>query len=251
MRRLEGRVAIVTGASRGIGAQIALELSRNGAKVVINYVGNAEKAEEIASALNSAHPLTAITVMADISNSSEVSKLFDKAQECFGHIHILVNNAGVIDSTCASIADTTLQVWDMTFNVNCKGTFLTCREAAKRMVRGGGGRIINISGTLVATLRPGFGVYSASKAAVETLTPILARELSGSRITVNCVAPGPIATDMFYAVRDEDSVRAIAMAPPLERLGECMDVAPLIAFLATDECEWVNGQVLRVNGGLA
>ncbi|GLJ18116.1 hypothetical protein SUGI_0319890 [Cryptomeria japonica] len=252
MKPLEGRVAIVTGASRGIGSEIAHRLGALGAKIIINFVRNKDQAEGVASAINTAQGHgTAMAVQADVSQQLEVIQLFDKAQEIFGRVHILVNNAGIIDSSCSSIAECSLQQWETAFNVNCKGPFLMCKEAAKRLVRGGGGRIINISGTLVATLVPGFGVYAASKAAMETFTQILARELRGTAITANCVAPGPIATDMFYSVRSDESVKTIAAAPPLERLGECKDVASVIGFLAFDEGEWINGQILRVNGGLA
>lgn len=247
-------MAIVTGASRGLGAQIALHLAADGANVVVNYLNSADKAEQITSLINSSRGhMAAIAVRADVSSSGDVARLFDKAEESFGTVHIVVNNAGIIDSTCATIAETSPQAWDATFSANCRAPFLTCKEAARRLLLqgGGGGRIINISGTLVATPRPGFGAYTASKAAMETMTQILARELEGTGITANCVAPGPIATDMFFAVRDEDSVKRIAMAPPLERLGDCKDIARVVAFLARSDGESINGQVLRVNGGLA
>jgi len=249
---LEGRVAVVTGASRGLGAEIALHLAADGANVVVNYLNNADKAEQIASAINSSRGhMAAIAVRADVSSSGDVARLFDKAEEIFGVVHIVVNNAGIIDSTCATIAETSPEAWDATFSANCRAPFLTCKDAARRLLPHGGGRIINISGTLVATPRPGFGAYTASKAAMETMTQILARELEGTGVTANCVAPGPIATDMFFAVRDEESVKRIAMAPPLERLGDCKDIARVVAFLARPESESINGQILRVNGGLA
>jgi len=139
--------------------------------------------------------------------------------------------------------------WDWIFQVNCKGAFLCSREAAKRVVRGGGGRIINLSSTLVGIPTPGYGAYSASKAAVEMMTRILAQELRGTQITANCVAPGPVATDLFFAGKSEALVETMAKGAPLERLGKAEDVAPLVAFLAGDEGEWVNAQVVRVNGG--
>eukprot|EP01018_Ginkgo_biloba_P024351 Gb_24632 [translate_table: standard] len=251
---LEGRVAIVTGASRGIGKEIALHLARKGAKVVVNYSGNQQKAEEIASIINNSaqgNDLRAIAFKADVTNSSEVSRLFDKAEETFGRIHIVVNSAGVLDPKYPSLADTTEQDWDWVFNVNCKGTFLSSKEAAKRLVNGGGGRIINLSTSIVGSLKPGFAAYAATKAAVETMTRILAKELRGTKITANCVAPGPIATEMFFAGKSEAVIQASIMESPLERLGEVQDVAPLVAFLASDEGEWINAQVIRVNGGYA
>ncbi|KAH9289628.1 hypothetical protein KI387_033745 [Taxus chinensis] len=249
---LEGRVAIVTGASRGIGRAIAIHLAQKGAKLVINYAGNVEKAEEVASIINSADStvLKAITCKADVSKASEVSSLFDRAEEAFGkNAHILVNCAGVLDPKCPFLAETSEQAWDWTLDINCKGAFLCCREAANRLVKGGGGRIINITSSVVGSLRPGHTAYAASKAAVETMTKILARELRGTKITANCVAPGPVATDMFFEGKSEALIERIAKEGPLERIGEVDDVAPFVAFLASDEGEWVNAQVVRVNGG--
>lgn len=142
-----------------------------------------------------------------------------------------------------------MEDFDFTFNVNTKGAFLCCREAANRLIRGGGGRIILISSSTVGGLKPGFGAYAASKAAVETMVKILAKELKGSGITANCVAPGPIATEMFFAGKDEEHIKKIIDECPLGRLGETKDVAPIAGFLASDAGEWVNGQVIRVNGG--
>lgn len=134
-------------------------------------------------------------------------------------------------------------------SVNAKGSFLCCKEAANRLKRGGGGRIIMLSSSLVGALKPGYGAYTASKAAVETMVKILAKELKGMRITANCVAPGPIATEMFFAGKSEDDVNKVVEQCPLERLGEVQDVAPVVGFLASDASEWVNGQVIRANGG--
>ncbi|KAH9331165.1 hypothetical protein KI387_003273 [Taxus chinensis] len=242
-RSLEGRVAIVTGASRGIGRAIAIHLAEKGAKLVINYAGNVDKAEEVASIIN-AEDCRAITCRADISKASEVSRLFDAAEEAFGgKVHILVNCAGVLDSECPPLADTSEQAWDWTFGINCKGVFLCCREAANRLVKGGGGRILNLTSSVVLSLRPGNSAYAASKAAVETMTKILARELRGTKITANCVAPGPVATDMFFESKSEALVERIAKECPFERIGEVDDLAPVVAFLASDEGEWVNAQV--------
>lgn len=139
--------------------------------------------------------------------------------------------------------------WWIFYSVNARGAFLCCKEAANRLIRGGGGRIIMLSSSMVGALRPNFGAYAASKAAVEAMIHILAKELKGTGITANCVAPGPIATDMYYAGKTEEQVKAAIEESPLSRLGETKDVAPLVGFLATDAGEWVNGQVIRVNGG--
>ncbi|GLJ58784.1 hypothetical protein SUGI_1476200 [Cryptomeria japonica] len=248
---LEGRVAIVTGASRGIGREIALHLAEKGAKVVINYVGNQQKAEEVAAIINeNKDGERAIICRADISVSGDVKKLFDAAEKAFGGVHIIVNCAGVLDSNSPSIANTPEEDWDRTFNINCKGAFLCSREAANRLVRGGGGRIINLSSSLVGTVKPGYGAYAATNAAVETMTRILAKELRGTRITANCIAPGGIVTELFLEGKSEELVDRIAMESPFERLGQKEDVAPVAAFLATDDAEWVNGQVIRINGGI-
>ncbi|XP_010276407.1 PREDICTED: short-chain type dehydrogenase/reductase-like [Nelumbo nucifera] len=251
---LEGRVAIVTGASRGIGRAIALHLASLGAKLVLNYANSSTQADLLADEINSSspspHPQRAIAVKADVSDPAQVKSLFDQAEQAFGaEPHILVNSAGVIDPKYPTIANTTVEDFDSIFSVNTRGAFLCCREAANRLKRGGGGRIILISSSMVGGLKPGFGAYAASKAAVETMVRILAKELKGTGITANCVAPGPIATDMFFAGKGEEQVRKVIEECPLSRLGETQDVAPLVGFLATDGGEWVNGQIIRVNGG--
>ncbi|KAK3013292.1 hypothetical protein RJ639_008200 [Escallonia herrerae] len=250
---LDGRVAIVTGASRGIGRAVALHLRSLGAKLVINYASNSNQADLLASELNktanSSNPI-AIAVRANISEPAQVKMLFDRAEEEFGsQAHIMVNMAGVLDSKYPSIRDTTVEDWDMTFDVNTKGAFLCGREAANRLRRGGGGRIIMVSTSLIGASRPGYGAYTASKAAVEAMTKILAKELKGTGITANCVAPGPVATEMFFAGKTEETIKSLVDACPLGRLGEANDVAQVVGFLAADSGEWVNGQIIRVNGG--
>ncbi|GLJ18107.1 hypothetical protein SUGI_0319800 [Cryptomeria japonica] len=220
---LKDRIAIVTGASRGIGREIALHLARKGAKVVINYGANAEKAEEVALTINKGcDTVRAVTCKADISKANEVSKLFDVAEEAFGAVHILVNCAAILDPKYPPLTETPEEAWESTFNVNCKGAFLCSREAANRVVKGGGGRIINLSTSVVGSLRVGYGAYGASKAAVETMTKILAKELRGTKITANCVAPGAVATEMFFAGKSDVLVESIAKEVPFERLGQSM-----------------------------
>ncbi|XAR68667.1 hypothetical protein NMG60_11003871 [Bertholletia excelsa] len=248
---LNDRVAIVTGGSRGIGRAITLHLASLGAKIVINYSSNSSEANALASQLNtpSAAP-RAVAVQADVSDPVQVKRLFDAAESAFNtQPHILVNSAGIVDSKCPTLANTSLYDFDRIFSVNARGAFLVCKEAAERLKRGGGGRIICLSTSLVGALKPGYAAYTASKAAVETMVKIMAKELKGTGITANCVAPGPIATELFLAGKTEEAVRRVVEQNPMSRLGEPKDVSPLVGFLASDSGEWVNGQVIRVNGG--
>nr|DAD29400.1 TPA_asm: hypothetical protein HUJ06_030868 [Nelumbo nucifera] len=180
----------------------------------------------------------------------QVKSLFDQAEQAFGSkVHILINCAGVLDPKYPTLANTTVEDWDNIFNVNTKGAFLCCQEAANRLPRGSGSRIITISSSTVGALLPGYAAYTASKAAVETMTKILAKELKGTGITANSIAPGPVATDMFFAGKTEETVKRIVDACPLGRIGEPKDIAQLVGFIACDAGEWVNGQVIRINGG--
>ncbi|GLT64562.1 hypothetical protein SLA2020_370480 [Shorea laevis] len=250
---LKGRVAIVTGSSRGIGREIATHLAELGAKLVINYTSNSALADDVTAEINSRYSddsPRAVSVRADVSDPVQVKFLFDSAERAFGSpIHVLVNSAGIVDSKYPKVADTSVEDFDWIFSVNTRGSFLCCKEAANRLKRGGGGRIILLSTAMVGELKPGFGAYAASKAAVETMVKILAKELKGTAITANCVAPGPIATEMFFSGRTEEMVQKEIDEIPLGRLGETKDVAPFVGFLATDASEWINGQVIRVTGG--
>ncbi|KAH7429193.1 hypothetical protein KP509_09G035000 [Ceratopteris richardii] len=247
------RVAIVTGGSRGIGRTVCLALAQQGASVVVCYQGNSSAASEVVSLIHqqSGSPTSAIAVQGDVSVASDVSGFFDAAVSAFGRVDIVIHLAGILLSSYPSIENTSLEDWQKIIAVNATGTFLMCQEAAKRVTVGGHGRIITTSTSLVHSLAPGYGAYTASKAAVEALTKILAKELRGRRITVNCVAPGAVATDMFFSGKTEPMIEVARMAPPLERLAESEDIAPLILFLASDKGEWVNGQVIRINGGAA
>ncbi|KAJ7549498.1 hypothetical protein O6H91_07G056300 [Diphasiastrum complanatum] len=247
-RKLEGRVAIVTGSSRGIGRDIAVTLGSHGASVVVVYQGQEEKAEEVVEFIQK-QCSKAIAVRADVSSEEDVKAVFDKAEEAFGKVHILVNNAGIFLPSHPTLEDTSVEDWDRVFAVNTKGSFMASKEAAKRLVRGGGGRIVNITTSAVVSLFPGYAVYAASKAAVETFTKVLTKELKGRRITANAVAPGPVATEMFFTGKDEAQVELFRSLCPLDRLGEPSDISPLVLFLVSVEGEWVNGQVIRANGG--
>jgi 3-oxoacyl-[acyl-carrier protein] reductase len=245
MEQNNAKVALVTGASRGIGMAIAERLARDGFKLIINYSENAAPAEALVRKLEGAGG-RAFAVKADISDPSAVRKMFDAAEVAFGGIDVLVNNAGIM--TLAPIADTDDASFDRHIAVNLKGTFNTLREAAKRLRAGG--RIVNFSSTVVGMLMPTYGVYVATKAAVEGLTSVLAKELRGRNITVNAVAPGPTATDLFLKGKPQEVVDRLAKMAPLERLGQPSDIADVVSFLAGPDAAWVNGQVLRVNGGI-
>ncbi|CAG7906094.1 unnamed protein product [Brassica rapa] len=248
---LAGRVAIVTGATRGIGGAIAIHLHSLGARVTLNYVSSSSEAELLASELNaSSQQNSAIAVRADVSDPDQINNLFDQTEQEFGSkVHILINCAGVLDPKYPSLSETTLEDFEKTFRTNTRGAFVCCKEAANRVVRGGGGRIIMMSTSQVGALSPGYGVYTASKAAVETMVRVLAKELKESQITANCVAPGPVATEMFYAGKSDETVKMLASACPMGRIGEPKDVAEIVGFLAGDGGEWINGQVIRTNGG--
>ncbi|KAL6008156.1 hypothetical protein ACLOJK_033662 [Asimina triloba] len=248
---LHGRVAIVTGGTGGIGNAICIHLASLGANVVIGHVADQKTAaDHLISKIRSFSYPNAIAVEADISDPAQVKELFDEAESAFGgKIHILVTAAAVSDSFYRLLADTPVEVFDHIFNVNCKGTFLCSREAANRLVRGGGGRIITFSSSTVGSLRSGYSAYTASKGAVETMTKILARELKGSMITANSIAPGPTLTPMFCSGKTEEAIKARVGESPMLRLGVVEDIVPIVGFLASDAGEWVNAQVIRVNGG--
>ncbi|MDB5655685.1 MAG: 3-ketoacyl-ACP reductase [Tardiphaga sp.] len=239
------KVAIVTGASRGIGAAIAERLARDGFAVIVNYSGNAAPAEALVQQIDAAGG-KALAARADVSDAAAVRGMFDAAEAAFGGVDVLVNNAGIMK--LAKIADADDAAFDQQIAVNLKGTFNTLREAAKRLRDGG--RIVNFSTSVVGTKLETYGIYTATKAAVEALTPILAKELRGRSISVNAVAPGPTATDLFLNGKSPELVERMAKMPPLERLATPEDIAGVVAFLAGPDGGWINGQVLRANGGL-
>jgi 3-oxoacyl-[acyl-carrier protein] reductase len=246
MTQFEKKIAIVTGASRGIGAAIAARLATEGFTVVINYSGNAAPAEELARNIE-AKGGSALTAKADVSDARAVSRMFDAAETAFGRVDVLVNNAGVLKTI--PLAETSDEEFDRHFAINAKGTFNTLREAAKRLKDGG--RIVNFSSTTLALNMPGYAIYNGTKAAVEAFTHVFAKELRGRNITVNAVAPGPIATNLFLNGKSDELVAQFAKMPPLERLGQPNDIANVVAFLVGPDAGWVNGQILRANGGVA
>jgi 3-oxoacyl-[acyl-carrier protein] reductase len=245
MSKANGKVAIVTGSSRGIGAAIAERLATDGFTVVINYAGSTTEAEALAGKIEQAGG-RAITAKADVSDASAVSRMFDMADAAFGGIDVLVNNAGIM--RLASLADSDDALFDSQLAINLKGTFNTLREASRRLRNGG--RIVNLSSSQTSLLHPTYGVYAATKAAVEAMTHVLARELRGRNITVNAVAPGPTATKLFLDGKPKEVVDHLKNLAPLQRLGEPSDIAAAISFLAGPDGSWINGQVLRANGGI-
>lgn len=239
------KTALVTGASGGIGAATARRLAQDGFAVVVHYGGRAQPAQALAAEIEAAGG-RAITVQADVADPAAVAAMFATGQAAFGGIDVVVANAGVLE--LAPIAETDDALFDRTIAINLKGAFNVLREAA-RQVRAGG-RIVSVSTSVVGLLLPTYGAYAASKAAVETLTQILARELRGREITANVIAPGPTATPLFLEGKSPELVERLAKAAPLERLGQPEDIAAAVAFLAGPDGAWINGQVLRANGGI-
>ena len=239
------RVALVTGGSGGIGRAVAERLAKDGIAVGVHYAGNKAKADETVAAIVAAGG-RATPVGGDVADEDAMSAAFDAVEAEFGGIDVVVNTAGIM--VLSPIATLDLDDLDRMHRTNVRGTFVVSQQAARR-VRGGGA-IINFSTTVTRTKFPTYGAYVASKAAVEAMTLVLARELRGKDITVNAVAPGPTATSLFLDGKDETTVENLAKAAPLERLGTPDDIAESVAFLA-GPARWVNGQVLFANGGLA
>jgi 3-oxoacyl-[acyl-carrier protein] reductase len=239
------KVAIVTGGSRGIGAAIAERLASDGFTVVVNYAGRAADAEALVAKIEAAGG-KAISAQADVSDAAQVARLFDAAQAAFGGVDVLVNNAGIMK--LASIAESDDALFDSQIAINLKGSFNMMREGARRLREGG--RIINLSSSVVGLYQPHYAVYAATKAGVEAMTHILAKEVRGRSITVNAVAPGPTATSLFLDGKPQAVVDQLAKLAPLERLGQPADIASVIAFLAGPDGGWVNGQIVRANGGI-
>lgn len=237
--------AIVTGASRGIGAAVARRLSADGFTVIVNYSSSSQGALHLVQELE-AEGGHALPVQADISDPEAVRRLFDAAEAACGGTDILVNNAGVMKLAPFAQADDA--TFDQTIAINLKGVFNGLREAARRLRDGG--RIINFSSSVVGLYQPGYGLYAATKGAVEAMTHILAKELGPRRITVNAIAPGPVATELFFDGKDEATIERIKQMNPLGRLGEVEDISRIVSFLAGPDSGWVNGQVIRANGGV-
>ena len=243
-KKLSGKIALVTGSSRGIGRAIAERLSRDGASVAINYVSNSDKAEEVVAEIASGGG-TAIALQADVSRAEGIQRLFEKTLAHFGQMDILVNNAGVRLSK--NVADIEEEEFDRLFAINVKGTFFTCQLAARRL--SDGGRIVNVSSAVTRMMLPEYSIYSASKGAVDQITRVLAKELGERQITVNAVAPGPVDTELFRDGKTQEQIQQMAQMAALGRIGKVEDIADVVAFLASDDARWITGQTIHVNGG--
>jgi 3-oxoacyl-[acyl-carrier protein] reductase len=239
------KVAIVTGASGGIGAAVSERLAHDGFAVVVHYAGNAASADALVAKIEAAGG-RAVAAQADIADSAAATRLFEAAEAAFGGVDILVNNAGIMK--LATIAESSDALFDQHVAVNLKGSFNAMREAANRLRENG--RIINFSSSVTGMLQPTYGVYAGSKAAIEAMTSILAKELRGRSITVNAIAPGPTATKLFLDGKPQEVIDRLSKLAPLERLGQPEDIAAAVSFLAGPDGAWINGQVLRANGGI-
>ncbi|MCX5350006.1 MULTISPECIES: SDR family oxidoreductase [Streptomyces] len=240
------RVAVVTGGSRGIGRETAERLAADGYAVVVNYAGNEAEADKTVAAITEAGG-EAIAVCADVADETEVAALFDATESTYGGVDVVVHAAGVM--ALAPLVDLDLDALDRMHRTNIRGTFVVDQQAARRLRAGGA--LINFSSSVIALAIPGYSAYAATKGAVEAMTLIVARELRGRDVTVNAVAPGPTATALFLEGKDEETIARMAAQPPLERLGTPRDIAEVVSFLAGPAGRWVNGQVLRANGGIA
>ena len=239
------RAAIVTGGSKGIGADIARRLARDGIAVAVNYARGKDAAEAVVREIESAGG-RAVAIQAEVGDPAGMPALFDAAEKAFGGLDILVNNAGIMK--LAPIAEADDSSFDSQVAINIGGAFRGMREGGRRLREGG--RIINVSTSVVGLSLPAYGIYAATKAAVETLTRIQAKELGSRGIRVNAVAPGPVETELFLTGKSDALIESMRKMIPLGRLGQPQDIAGVVSFLAGPDSEWVNGQVIRANGGV-
>lgn len=240
------KVAIVTGASRGIGKAVAERLARDGFAVVVNYVSNPAEAEQVVAGIK-AQGGEAIAIKADVSDAGQVEQLFAQTLEKLGSIDVVVQNSGIMPLSPIGKGDA--ETFDKVISVNLRGTFLVLAQAAQHISTGG--RVIAFSSSVLTKSFPTYGPYIASKAGVEGLVHVLANELRGRNVTVNAVAPGPIATDLFLKDKSAQQIAEFTKMNPLERMGQPSDIANVVSFLASSDGSWINSQVLLANGGFA
>ncbi|SFW57860.1 SDR family oxidoreductase [Chitinophaga sancti] len=246
MKTLTGKIILVTGASRGIGAAIAQKLAAEGATVVVNYAGNKEAADKTVAAIKELG-VEAMAIQADVSKSDEVKKMFDTVIAQYGRMDVLINNAGIL--LYKLIKDTSDEDFDRQFAINVKGTFNTMREAATRLADNG--TIINFSSTTTRLLLPTYGPYVATKGAVEQMTRVFAKEVGARGINVNVVSPGPTNTELFLNGKTQEALDRLAGLSAFNRIGEPEDIAKVVAFLVSDDAKWISGQNIGANGGMA
>ncbi|MCD1162552.1 SDR family oxidoreductase [Peribacillus frigoritolerans] len=242
--RLDGKVALVTGSSRGIGRAIAEQLADLGAKVMINYSGSSQKAYEAVEGIKK-NGGDAVAIQADISQVSQIINLFEETLQAFGKINILVNNAGLMINK--PLSEATEEDFDKQFAVNAKGTFFACQQALKYMETEG--RIVNISTSVIGQMFPSYSMYAGTKGAVEQFTRHLAKEFGPKGITINAIAPGPVNTELFNVGKSEQQIEGMKKMNAFGRLGETDDIANVVSFLVSEQAQWVTGQTIRVNGG--
>lgn len=246
MSRFEGKAAIVTGASRGIGREIALLLASEGAKVAVNYSGSKDKADEVVQLIKDAGG-DAFAIQADVSNPDSVKNMIDKTIESFGSIDILVNNAGITkDNLLMRMKE---DEWDDVININLKGVFLCTKGVSRQMMRQRAGKIVNVASVVGVVGNPGQANYVAAKAGVIGLTKTTAKELASRNINVNAVAPGFISTDMTDAL-NEDMQKQLLAGIPLGKLGSPEDIAKTVLFLLSEDASYITGQTIHVDGGM-
>lgn len=246
MKNLTDKVAVVTGSSKGIGAAIALALSEAGAKVIVNYSGNQAAADETVNRIK-ANGGEAYAIRSDVSKKIEVEQLFDETIALYGKVDIWVNNAGVMLN--ALIKDLSEEQLEKQIDINVKGVFYSLQQAATKL--SDNGSIINLSSTVTRTIFPTYGVYAATKAAVEQMSRVFAKEIGQRGINVNCVLPGPTGTDLFLSGKSDEQVEQLASTNAFKRLGTPEDIAKIVTFLATDQAKWISGQSIGANGGMA
>lgn len=246
MKTLNEKVIIVTGASRGIGAEVARSLAAAGATIIVNYAGSKDAAHQVAADIQSGGG-KALVVQADVSKAADVKVLFDTAISHYGRVDVLVNNAGIMITKL--LKDTTDEDFTRQFDINVRGTFNTLREAATKLADGGS--IINFSSTTTRLLMPTYGSYVATKGAVEQMTRVFAKEVGARGINVNAVLPGPTNTDLFTQGKPKEVIDRLAALNAFNRLAEPEDIAKVVTFLASDEAKWISGQTIGLNGAMA